>query len=133
MSEQLFSTYGLVNPVETMEAFHELGQETLEEILHLAASPFERKRLRTWGIVAAAELIGKSTQTLRRLEKEGKIPKASKNIENGKREYTLAEINQIRNLLNTRYVRPINSLPMVLSVANFKGGVAKTTTAILAL
>jgi chromosome partitioning protein len=122
--------FGLENPEITMSAFHEIGTETLREVLQIASAPESVKTLRTWGIYATAELVGKSSQTIRQLEKEGALGQP-KLTENGKRYYTLEDINHLRDLLNTRFKRPLTSEPIILAVTNFKGGVAKTTTTTL--
>jgi len=97
--------YGLRNPAETMAAFHKVGQNTLEYILQISAQPNERKTLRTWGINSAAELVGRSTQSIRRLEEEGKLP-YPKQDEVGRRTYSLADINAMRDIFGTRYQKP---------------------------
>lgn len=122
--------FGLKTPAITMEAFHEVGTETLREVLQIASAPQSHKTLRTWGIYAAAELVGKSSQTIRQLEKDGTLGPA-KLTENGKRCYTLEDINHLRDLLNTRFKRPPHSEPIIMAITNFKGGVAKTTTSTL--
>lgn len=122
--------FGLKNPSATMEAFHEIGSDTLTQILKMSATPESTKTLRTWGIYSAAEMIGKSSQTIRQLERKGGIL-GEPEIINGKRIYTLERINWIRDKLGTRYKRPTHSRPMKVAVSNFKGGVAKTTTSIL--
>lgn len=122
--------YGLRNPAETMTAFHKVGQNTLEYILQISAQPNERKTLRTWGINSAAELVGRSTQSIRRLEDEGKLP-SPKQDEIGRRTYSLADINAIRDIFGTRYQRPNNSDAIIIPITNFKGGVSKTTTSLL--
>lgn len=122
--------FGLEDPAITMEAFHKIGTDTLREVLQIASAPQSQKTLRTWGIYAAAELVGKSSQTIRQLEKDGTLGR-SKLTENGKRCYTLEDINHLRDLLNTRFKRPSHSEPIILAITNFKGGVAKTTTTTL--
>lgn len=125
-----FTRFGIDDPAQTMEAFHKLGNMTLQKILLQAASPETMKNLRTWGIYSAAELVGKTSQSIRQVEKEGTIDKP-KTSAKGKRYYTLEDINKLRDLFGTRFKRPQNSEPIILAVTNFKGGVAKTTTSLL--
>jgi chromosome partitioning protein len=122
--------FGLKNPSETMLAFHEVGLETLEEILQISSHPYDRKSLRTWGINAAAHLVCRTSQTIRRAEDEGKLPPPQQD-EKKRRIYTLKDINDMRDFFGTRYQRQINSETIILPVTNFKGGVSKTTTALL--
>lgn len=129
--------YGLENPIETMEGIHEVGQKTLEYVLQATSHPNTQKTLRTWGLNAAAELVARSTQSIRRLEKSGVLKSnQSSNSEahitpNKRKEYTLSEINKMRDYFGTRYKRPDKSSPIIMPITNFKGGVSKTTTALL--
>lgn len=111
-----------------MDAFYNLGQKTIVKILEEVSSPYTRKTLRTWGINEVSKMINKSVNTIKKLEEENKIPKPSKD-KNGRRAYTLNEINLIRDVCNTRYTRPKGSSPIICTITNFKGGVGKSTTA----
>ena len=123
--------FGLKDPAAIMDAFHQIGTETLQEVLRASSAPEAEKTLRTWGINAAAEMIGRSTQTIRQLEQKNGLLGEPSILENGKRYYTLERINQMRDELGTRFKRSPLSEVIILAVSNFKGGVAKTTTSIL--
>ncbi len=100
--------------------------------------PTSRKTLRRFTSGETARLIGISDSTLRKLSlaDEGPAPQLSGN---GRRLYSLAQINELRQLLaaNLRGHDPRALLPhrrdgdhlQVLAVTNFKGGSGKTTTA----
>lgn len=122
--------YGINNPGEVFNSFYEVGQEILKNILEHSASPEERKTLKKrWGIQSVAEMVGKSAQAIRDAEKQKRLP-APERDESGKRYYSLERINLIRDYFGTRFKRQTGSKPMVLTITNFKGGVAKTTTAV---
>lgn len=98
----------------------------------LALSPENTKQLRTWGITEAAEMVGRSAQTLRNLEDQDKITKPII-LSKAKREdrrYTLKHINELRDHFGTRPNKPENFPPAILCFVNFKGGAGKTTTAV---
>jgi chromosome partitioning protein len=78
----------------------------------------------------AAELIGRSDQTIRDAEADGRL--ATPEIgPNGKRVgYTLAQINDARDVLGTRLKRATDEEPVVIGCQSFKGGSGKTTTAV---
>lgn len=107
----------------------ERTSDFLEKVRDAAVAPSSRKVLRTWGIADAADLIGKSENTVRNAE-ERYEHLAPARAASGRRAYSLALINAYRDALKTRYVRPAGSSPAVCAVTNFKGGAGKTTTAI---
>lgn len=109
------------------------GSQSLEILRKNAITPHDVKVLKEWGISDAARMIGRTPQTLRNLEEMGKIPPARKK-ENGKRierVYSLKEINVIKELFKLRPSKPLNSNPVVIAIANFKGGVGKSSTALI--
>ncbi|MBY5571788.1 plasmid partitioning protein RepA [Rhizobium leguminosarum] len=100
--------------------------------------PEAMKSLRTFKSRDVATMLGIAGSTLRQmsLDGEGAMPKR---LENGRRSYTLAQVNEIRRYLAVK--RPIEALDFlprrrlgeklqVIAVANFKGGSAKTTTTV---
>lgn len=121
---------GMDEPAQVLQAFQDAGNEMLVKLRSVVTSPNSSKTLRTWGIVDAAKMIGTSAPTLRKLEIEGGKLCPPERDENNKRVYTLARINKAREILNTKILRPSNSSPMIATVANFKGGSAKTTTTV---
>lgn len=111
-------------------AFENNGSKALDIIRRNAFNPDQQKILRSWGITDACRMIGRSLQTLRDLEKEGKIPPSKIDVDSGRRTYTLSDINELRTYFGTRPGKPNATATAILAVANFKGGVSKTTTAI---
>tara|TARA_B100001996_G_scaffold382342_1_gene373920 strand:- start:822 stop:1985 length:1164 start_codon:yes stop_codon:yes gene_type:complete len=118
--------FGIRNTPALMEAFHNLGNDLLTQLMEFYASPNEKKSLRTWKMKDIVKMTGRSEAFIRTLEKSDKIYEPIKI--NGIRHYTLELINKIRDKTGTRFKRPIGSEPIILAISNFKGGVAKSTT-----
>ncbi|MGR9424777.1 plasmid partitioning protein RepA [Rhizobium leguminosarum] len=100
--------------------------------------PEAMKSLRTFTSRDVASMLGIAESTLRQmsLDGEGAMPER---LENGRRSYTLAQVNELRRYLAAK--RPVEALDFlprrrngeklqVIAVANFKGGSAKTTTTV---
>ncbi|NKM88179.1 plasmid partitioning protein RepA [Rhizobium laguerreae] len=100
--------------------------------------PEATKSLRTFKSREVATMLGIAGSTLRQmsLDGEGAMPER---LENGRRSYTLAQVNEIRRYLAVK--RPVEALEFlprrrlgeklqVIAVANFTGGSAKTTTTV---
>jgi chromosome partitioning protein len=69
-----------------------------------------------------------SVDTLyRRLKKDEMLPQGAQ-VNARRREFSLEEIHQLQRAFGISPRRPSGKRPLVLSVCNFKGGVAKTTT-----
>lgn len=125
-----FTPIGIDHTEEVMDAFQEAGNNALLEIRNFVTSPSKTKAKRVWGINDAASLVGVSTPTLRKYEAEnGEFYGLSKTDANRK-QYTLEAINHYRERLGTKFHRPVDTSPMTVAIANFKGGCGKTTTAI---
>ncbi len=98
--------------------------------------PDSRKTLRGFSSSEAAKLIGVNDAYLRKLSLEGKGPAVEVSA-NGRRTYSLEDINGFREMLDAapradrRYVptRSGDERLKVVAVVNFKGGSGKTTTA----
>jgi len=126
MSDQI-THFGVSNASQLMSGFHEMGNELLTNLIQYYSEPNEKKTLRMWKMKEACQLIGRSEAYVRNLEKESTeyIPYKD---DKGIRHYSLSLINKIRDRAKTRYQRPDGSKPIILSISNFKGGVAKSTT-----
>lgn len=108
----------------------------LQSIRERLYEPATAKTLKTFTSREVATLLGIAESTLRQMSLDGEsaIPDRQ---DNGRRIYTLAQVNQIREHLAQK--RPAEALEFfprrregeklqVIAVANFKGGSAKTTT-----
>lgn len=115
----------------------EILSSSLQVMSQALFPPTASKELRRFTSTEAAKLIGVSDSHLRKLSIAGDGPQPETTT-NGRRLYTMADINELRRLLanNVRGRDPITLLPhrranehlQVLAVTNFKGGSGKTTT-----
>lgn len=109
--------------VEDIEFLADRASEILAEALTAALEPANRKVLRSWNLKEVSELLGLSRKTLERAIEEGKIPGGT--VARGRRMFTLEEIHTVQDKLGLRPWRdPKTDPPVVVAVANFKGGVA---------
>jgi chromosome partitioning protein len=110
----------------------------LQSIRERIYEPESAKTLKTYTSRDVASLLGIAESTLRQMSLDGEsaIPDRQ---DNGRRIYTLQQINQIRaHLARRRPSEALDFLPrrreddklQVITVANFKGGSAKTTTTV---
>jgi chromosome partitioning protein len=115
---------------DALEFLRQRAHDVLSALRNDVFSPEGEKTLRkTWTIAEAAELTGRSQQSIRLAEREGKLP-APERLVNGRRSgYTLENINRMRELFGTRPWRAADDEPVILSFSNFKGGVGKSSFA----
>lgn len=122
---------------ETIGEQADLLSSQLQSMSEALLAPSTEKTLRKFTSGEAARLMGVSDSTLRKMTLAGDGPQPE-TTSNGRRLYTLAEINQIRQILakSTRGRDSIEFVPhrrdgehlQVVAVTNFKGGSGKTTT-----
>ena len=118
------------NAQQIFSAFESNGVKALDIIRKRAFTPEAEKKLRLWGVNDVCKMIGRSRKTLLDTEKEGKVPPPSVDPVTKKKLYSLEHINALRNYFGTRPAKPDQSEPAIMAVANFKGGVWKTSTCI---
>lgn len=122
---------------ETIGEQADLLSSQLQSMSEALFPPTSQKVLRKFTSGEAARLIGVSDSTLRKMTLAGEGPQPE-TTSNGRRLYTLSDINQIRRMLaqSARGRESIEFVPhrrpgehlQVLAVTNFKGGSGKTTT-----
>ena len=83
-----------------------------------------------FSITRAAELVGRTPTAIREAEKEGRLPGVERTATGRRVGYTLSEVNQMRDVFNTRPWRAPGDVPAVIAVQNFKGGVGKSTVSV---
>ncbi len=116
----------------------EVLSRRLQDLRRRMYPPQASKSLRTFTINEVAALIGVPSPTLRAMTLEGKGPEPARR-ENNHRAYTLAQVNELRRYFAEH--RPGEAgdfVPrrrsgehlQVITLANFKGGSAKTTTSV---
>lgn len=122
---------------ETIGAHAELLSSQLQALSEAIFPPTSKKSLRRFTSGEAARLMSISDSTLRKMTLAGEGPQPE-TTSNGRRLYTLGQINEIRALLasGTRGREAVDFVPhrrgadhlQVLAITNFKGGSGKTTT-----
>lgn len=114
---------------QIFEKLEELGGQVLQILRQQAFTPNDTKSLRSFPISQVCDLVGRSDTFIRKTEKEDStFPKGSQGRKG--REYSLEQINSIRNYLEINPFKSDEDEPLIISFANFKGGAAKTTSAV---
>jgi chromosome partitioning protein len=115
--------------LDHLEALSGKAQGLIEAARDAAVEPNRRKVLRRFSAQEALQYLGNiSADTLyRRLKKDHQLPQGSQ-VSPRRREFSLEEIHTLQRAFGIAPRRPAGKRPIVLSVCNFKGGVAKTTT-----
>jgi chromosome partitioning protein len=94
-----------------------------------ALEPGQEKLLRRFSLAEAAELLNVGPRTIQRAIQAGQVPAGERNRRN-QVFFSLADINAMRETWGRGPVRPAGTDPVVVAVANFKGGVGKTSTTV---
>ena len=88
------------------------------------------RREPTFQIGRAADMVGRTTAAIRDAEADGRLPEPPRNEMNRRVGYTLAQLNDMRGVFQTRPWRAPDDPCSVIAVQNFKGGVGKSTVAV---
>ena len=104
--------------------------EILSRAREAALAPGIKKTLRKFNLKEVAELLGVSPKTLVRAAQRQEIP-AGERVRGNRLLFALEEIHEIQDRLGLKPWRdPKTDKAMTVAVANFKGGVGKTSTSI---
>jgi len=127
----------------TLDQIQDIEDKSIDIINKLQQSLFspesEKQLHLRFSMSETAEMIGRTPQSIRDAEKKAlkeaedkgtpvlfPVPEKSEN--NRRLGYTLEQVNQLRAHFGTLPYRGEHDEPIILAVANFKGGVSKTTT-----
>ena len=88
------------------------------------------KQAPRFAISKAAELVGRTASAIREAEKELRLPTRERTSNNRRVNYTLGDLNHMREVFGTQPWRDPNDPLAILAVQNFKGGVGKSTIAV---
>ena len=115
--------------LDDLEILSAKAQGLIEAARDAAVEPNRRKVLRRFSATECLQYLGNiSIDTLyRRLKKDEHLPQGVQ-VSTRRREFTLAEIHTLQHAFGIAPRRPPGKSPVVVSICNFKGGVAKTTT-----
>jgi len=113
-----------------LDVLHRKALTILKRIRDGALDPDTgQKRGPTFAISKAAALVGRTASAIREAERDGRLPARGRTASGHRIQYTLEELDQMREVFGTRPWRHTDDAPAVISVANFKGGVGKSTIA----
>lgn len=115
--------------LEDLEELSGKAQSLIEAARDAAVEPNQRKTLRDFSATETLQYLGNiSIDTLyRRLKKDASLPQGTQ-VSARRRQFSLPEVHQLQKAFGISPRRPPGARPLVLSICNFKGGVAKTTT-----
>ncbi|MDI7861894.1 plasmid partitioning protein RepA [Rhizobiaceae bacterium n13] len=125
---------------EKIIRYSEILSEKLSQLRMALYPPEARKSLRTFTTLEVAQMLGMSESSIRTLDLSGSGPEPQR-LANGRRAFTLAQINELRSHFAAKRTNPSDALEMlphrrpgdklqVIAVSNFKGGSGKTTTSV---
>jgi chromosome partitioning protein len=88
------------------------------------------RRSPRFSISRTAELVGRTSASIRDAEKDGRLPNVPRTQSGRRIGYTLAELNVMRTVFGTEPRRADSDPLAVIAVQNFKGGVGKSTVSV---
>lgn len=89
-----------------------------------------QKKGPSFSISKAAALVSRTASAIREAERDGRLPERDRTASGHRVQYTLAELDHMRQVFGTRPWREPADTPAIISVSNFKGGVGKSTIAL---
>lgn len=102
----------------------------LRDTLEAALEPATSKVLRRWNLGEVVEWLGVSRKSIERGIEDGSLP-GGERTKSGRRMFSLEEMHRIQEVLGLRPWRNPATDPLItIAIANFKGGVAKTSTSV---
>ncbi|WP_310734424.1 ParA family protein [Ideonella livida] len=118
-------------------ALEDIGQQAdrakkvLAKVRRAMLAPNSSKEAPRFGPAQLGQLCGLDTRQVDyRARKGGSLPSGSMNASGTRREFQLPEVRQWSRQLRHDRMRPDGAEAITIAVANFKGGVTKTTTAL---
>lgn len=115
----------------TMRAFAQIidrSDDVVQRLHELQFEPSVGKTLeRRYSITEVADMVGRSTNGIRKAENTGQLIPPEKNEQGRRSGYTLEGINAMRDHFGINPWREPGEKPFRMSFQNFKGGVGKTT------
>jgi chromosome partitioning protein len=115
----------------SLDVLHRKALTILKRIRDSAVDPETgQKRSPTFPISKAAALVGRTASAIREAERDGRLPERGRTASGHRVQYTLEELDHMREVFGTRPWREPTDVPAIISVCNFKGGVGKSTIAL---
>jgi chromosome partitioning protein len=116
--------------IENIKAVAEAGADFLSQIREAMLAPFPRKLAPSFNSVRLLQLCGIEKRRLQYLIEKGDAPSGRLRGNGKARLFSLEETIQTVILTDPKNRRPETARGRVITVANYKGGVAKTSTAV---
>lgn len=104
--------------------------EMMSQIRAAMLSPTTRKAAPVWNLSQLAQLLNIEKGSLTHRMSRGDLPQGALNEVGNRRQFTLAEVRTWVREYRKESLRPAGAEAVTVSIANFKGGVGKTTTAV---
>ena len=104
--------------------------EMMSQIRAAMLSPTTRKAAPVWNLSQLAQLLNIEKGSLTHRMSRGDLPQGELNAIGNRREFKLPEVRAWVREYRKDSLRPAGAEAVTVSVANFKGGVGKTTTAV---
>lgn len=116
--------------IDELEALTASAHQVIADVRASMLAPEIRKRSPIFNSAQLAELCQIDKSRLQYLCKKGELPAGTQHEDSNRRSWTLVEAQTwVKSLRPGSLRNPAESPAIVITVANFKGGVAKTTTA----
>lgn len=115
--------------LDEIRAIESASYSVIERLREAVFAPDGKKTLnRRFPISEAAEMVGRTTATIRQAEKAKRLPEPEKGAKGRRRGYSLEAVNRMREVFGTRPWRDEGTdEASVVAIQNFKGGVGKST------
>ncbi len=104
--------------------------EMMSQIRAAMLSPTTHKAAPVWNLSQLAQLLNIEKGSLTHRMSRGDLPQGALNEVGNRRQFTLAEVRTWVREYRKDSLRPAGAEAVTVSIANFKGGVGKTTTAV---
>jgi chromosome partitioning protein len=108
----------------------ERAKKILARVRKAMLAPNATKEAPRFSPAQLGSLVNLDTRQVDYRAKKGELPCGGFNATGTRREFQLAEVRQWARELRKLRLRPDNAEAITIAVANFKGGVTKTTTAV---
>lgn len=107
----------------------DLAAEMMGQVREAMLNPTSRKKELSVNMSQLAAYCGVEKGTILHRVKRGDLPEGTLNETGSRREFTLSEAQEWIRAYRHDKLRPVGAEAITISIANFKGGVGKTTTA----
>ncbi|KZN66255.1 AAA family ATPase [Pseudoalteromonas luteoviolacea] len=119
------------NAIEQLDDLISISEEFIRLTHTESHKPEEFKKLRLFSTAETEKMVNKSRTTIQRAENDGVISAPAREPNSNHRVgYSLEQINTLRDHFSTLPGREEGDEALVLAIANFKGGCAKTTSTV---